>query len=149
MSLWETSHDPQLADSKTLDVDKQFADNRQADGTTNGITNKGPAPKPFAAARDGRFYGSDGSRQLFFIGYQKGGFPAGDVGMKVARPGGDAFNDPLNQLLFYWDFSTGTQYFNDPVTGINYEQNGILPDGSGGFALARNGFNVADVYVNT
>jgi hypothetical protein len=147
MAVWETSSDPSDSTQVKLpNVDKFPQDDLPADGTHAKATNKGDAPRPFVTYKDARIYGNDGSRELFFIGFQENGWPAGSVGMKVAKPGGNALTDALSELLFYWDFSTGTQYFNDPTTSKNYMQNGILPDGSGGFAIARYNQDVGDAY---
>jgi hypothetical protein len=83
-----------------------------------------------------------GNRMIF--GYQKGGWPAGDFGMKISAPGSDVATAALQDLLFYWDFTTGTQYWN--YNSINYMQMGILPDATGGFAIARPGVNVKDAF---
>lgn len=87
---------------------------------------------------------SDGTNKRFLLGYQQGGWPKGDFGMKISLPGVDVNSATLDQLLFYWDFTSGTQYWFDPTTGKNYLQEGILPDGIGGWAVASAGNNVAD-----
>lgn len=84
---------------------------------------------------------SDGSNNRFLFGYQKGGFPAGDFGMKISAPGKDVTTSALTDLLFYWDFTTGTQFWN--YQSLNYMQIGILPDGTGGWATAATGKNVS------
>jgi len=70
--------------------------------------------------------------------------------MKISAPTFDVttakFGQTPPQILFAWDFTTNTMYWYDPVTGKNYRQDGQLPDGSGGFVLARTGFNVSDVF---
>lgn len=40
MSVWESSSDPASAIPNTPDIDKHLPDNRPADGTQSGITNK-------------------------------------------------------------------------------------------------------------
>jgi len=41
----------------------------------------------------------------------------------------------------------GTKYVYNPSDGyVNVTQDGLLPDGSGGFVAAKPGYNVADAY---
>lgn len=147
MSLFEHADDPGVTDALTQRRDRWHAQHRPDTAAMNGMTNKTQgAPVPRVSIKDARLMGSDGSRNLFFIGYQPNGFPNGSVGMKIARPGGNVLLDPLSSLIFYWDFATGTMYYNDPVTGRNYMQDGILPNGVGGSAVARGSFQVQDMF---
>jgi hypothetical protein len=87
---------------------------------------------------------NDGTSTRFILGYYPGRWPNGDFGIAIAQSGGDATTADFKQLLFAWDFSTGTQYWN--FNGINYRQDGILPDGTGGLAIAKAGENVASAF---
>jgi hypothetical protein len=88
---------------------------------------------------------SDATSKRWLNGYQKGGWPGGDFGMKLSRPGVDVTTCAFTQLLFGWDFTTGTQYWYDS-NGKNYMQEGILPDGSDGWVVATPNNNVNDIY---
>lgn len=86
---------------------------------------------------------SDGTSKRMLIGFQKDGFGTGkDFGIKISKPGYDVGTATDDQLLFKMDMNTW--YFYDPTTSKNYMQFGILPDGTGGIATAKTGFNVAD-----
>lgn len=52
--------------------------------------------------------------------------------------------DASGNLVF--KYVNGTWYDYDPSTSINYMQHGILPDGTGGWAIAAQGDNVSDAY---
>lgn len=86
---------------------------------------------------------SDGTSKRMIIGFQKDGWGTGkDFGIKISKPGFDVSTAADDQLLFKMDMNTW--FFYDPVTSKNYMQFGILPDGTGGIATAKTGFNVSD-----
>lgn len=86
---------------------------------------------------------SDGTSKRMIIGYQKDGWGTGkDFGIKISKQGFDVGTATDDQLLFKMDMNTW--YFYDPTTSKNYMQFGILPDGSGGIATAKTGFNVSE-----
>jgi hypothetical protein len=87
---------------------------------------------------------ADGVTKRFLSGYQLGGFPGGAFGMKMSLPGVDVTQATNLQLLFMWDFATGTMYWYDPTTHKNYGEIGILPNGVGGMAFMQPGFDVKD-----
>lgn len=88
---------------------------------------------------------SDGTSKRMLIGFQKDGWGSGkDFGIKISIPGVDVTAATDAQLLFKMDLATW--YFYDPNTHLNFMQFGILPDGTGGEAVAATGFNVADAF---
>lgn len=89
---------------------------------------------------------SDATTKRYLSGYQKGGWPGGDFGMKISLTGVDVTKATASQLLFSWDFTAGTQYWYDPSTHKNYMQTGILPNGVGGNAIAKTGHDVSEAY---
>lgn len=88
---------------------------------------------------------SDGTNKRMLIGYQKDGWgPGKDFGMKVSIEGVDVTAATEQQLLFKMDL--GTWYFYDPESHNNFMQMGILPDKTGGWAVAKEGMDVKDAY---
>ena len=88
---------------------------------------------------------SDGTNKRMIIGYQKDGWGVGkDFGMKVSIPGVDVTAASDSQLLFKMDMETW--FFYDADTHKNYMQMGTLPDGTGGFVIADDGYSVDEVY---
>lgn len=88
---------------------------------------------------------SDGNSKRMLIGYQKDGWGSGkDFGMKVSIPGVDVMSATEAQLLFKMDLTTW--YYYDPETGKNVIQLGILPDGSGGMAVAKPNTDVDEAF---
>lgn len=88
---------------------------------------------------------SDGTNKRMLIGYQKDGWGDGkDFGMKISIEGIDVTEATDSQLLFKMDLTTWFWY--DPETLKNVAQVGVLPDGVGGIAGAKPGFNVEDAY---
>lgn len=84
---------------------------------------------------------NDGTTNRYLIGYQKDGWGAGkDFGIKVSKPGIDVTEASDDDLLFKNDFATEFWY-NDTN---NYRQDGLLPDGRYGFAIAAPGNDVQD-----
>lgn len=53
---------------------------------------------------------SDGTNKRYLNGYQKGGFPGGDFGLKISFPGIDVSDATDAQLIFMWDYTTNIQY---------------------------------------
>jgi hypothetical protein len=88
---------------------------------------------------------SDGNTKRMLIGYQKNGWGDGkDFGMKVSIDGVDVSKATDSQLLFKMDLTTW--YYYDPATNKNVVQLGILPDGKGGVAVAKPGYDVEDAF---
>lgn len=101
---------------------------------------------------------SDGTNKRFLYGYQATGWPGGNFGLKISLPGFDVTTATNAQLLFSWDFTTGNQwryggdeyiyggtnFWYDPASVKNYMQEGILPDGTGGWVVADVGNDVSD-----
>lgn len=88
---------------------------------------------------------SDGSNKRMIIGFQKDGWGAGqDFGIKVSIPGIDVTKATDAQLLFKMDLATWSYY--DPSTGKNFMQVGVLPNGVGGIAVAKPGYNVSEAF---
>lgn len=88
---------------------------------------------------------SDGTNKRMLIGYQKDGWGAGkDFGMKVSIAGVDVTQASDTQLLFKMDLATW--YLYDPTTSKNYFQMGILPDGTGGFVIAKSGIDLSTAF---
>lgn len=86
---------------------------------------------------------SDGANKRMLIGYQKDGWGVGkDFGIKVSMPNVDVNSATASQLLFKMDLETWFYY--DPDTQKNFMQIGILPDGSGGWAVADIGHDVSE-----
>lgn len=86
---------------------------------------------------------SDATSRRMLIGYQANGWGSGkDFGIKVSVPGVDVLKANDDQLLFKMDISTW--YFYDPNSRNNFMQLGVLPDGTGGFAVADVGKNVSE-----
>lgn len=89
----------------------------------------------------------DGSNNRITIGTPDGG----SIGMG-SIPG----TDPVEYGFFSTDDSgnvimkivNGTKYVYNPSDDyVNVTQDGLLPDGSGGFVAAKPGINVADLYA--
>lgn len=57
---------------------------------------------------------------------------------------GIAYFNPSNGLLI--SFNDGATEYKYNADGINYSQNGLLPDGSYGEVIAKPGVNVADLF---
>lgn len=96
---------------------------------------------------------SDTTNKRFIQGYMKGRWPGGDFGIAISQPGKDVTTAAFNTLLFAWDYTTnkqyfygGTQYFYDPTSGKNFMQLGVLPDTTGGAAIAKTGSNVSEIF---
>jgi len=89
---------------------------------------------------------ADGANKRFILGYSIGRWPGGDFGIAISRPGTDVISSEFNDLLFAWDFSTGTQYWWNPETGIQYRQDGKLPDSDYGFFVASEGNSVEEAF---
>lgn len=89
---------------------------------------------------------SDGTNKRYLQGYQSGGWPGGDFGMKISIPGVDVTQATNSQLLFSWDYTTNTQVFYDPITHKDIGQQGILPNSKGGSAWAKDGESVNDAF---
>lgn len=88
---------------------------------------------------------SDGSNRRMFIGYQKDGWGAGkDFGIKISIPGVDVLTATDEQLLFKMDIETW--YWYDASTKKNVMQVGRKPNNKYGFAVAKEGKNVAEGY---
>lgn len=51
---------------------------------------------------------------------------------------------PNGNLAF--KYVNGTWYYYDEITGVNYMQVGLLPDGTSGWAIAEQGTNVSQGY---
>lgn len=90
---------------------------------------------------------NDGTSDRYLYGYQKGGWPGGDFGMKISLPGVDVATATTAQLLFSWDFTTNTQRWYDQSSGKNYMQIGLLPNGVNGFVTATPGTNVSEIFA--
>lgn len=89
---------------------------------------------------------SDGQTKRMIIGYQKGGWGEGkDFGIKVSIDGVDVTKASDSQLLFKMDLQTWF-FYNPNDSNFNVAQLGILPDGSGGVAVAKPGYNVEDAF---
>lgn len=87
----------------------------------------------------------DGTNNRITIGSDS----SGTIGMGTI-PGfpneiGFFIQDSNNKLVAKW--VNGTIYYYDVVTGLNTMQEGILPSGTTGIAVAKEGYNVADGYV--
>lgn len=90
---------------------------------------------------------SDGTDKRYLNGYQKGGWPGGDFGMKISLPGVDVTTASASELLFSWDYTTNTQVFYDPDDpGRDVGQQGILPNGKSGNAWAKDGESVSGAF---
>lgn len=89
---------------------------------------------------------ADNTSKRYLNGYYVGRWPGGDFGMAIAQEGEDVTVVAFEDLLFAWDYSTGTMYWYNP-DGINYRRDGLLPDGTYGQAVATTGNNVEDIYV--
>lgn len=88
---------------------------------------------------------SDANTRRMIFGYQENGWGEGkSFGIKISADGVDVATATDDQLLFKMDMSTWFWY--DPTTKKNVAQVGILPDGVGGIAGAKPGFNVEDSY---
>jgi len=88
---------------------------------------------------------SDGTTKRMIIGYQANGWGAGqDFGIKVSQAGVDVSSATDTQLVFKMDLATW--YWYDPSSGKNIVQIGVLPDGTGGQAIAKAGFSVNDAF---
>lgn len=51
---------------------------------------------------------------------------------------------PNGNLAF--KYVNGTWFYYDPTSQLNYMQNGLLPDGTGGWSIAQQGYNVSQGY---
>lgn len=89
---------------------------------------------------------SDDTTKRFLQGYSAGGWPGGDFGMKISIPGVDVTEATDEELLFSWDFTTNKQIFYDPNTHLDIGHQGILPNGKGGSAWAKDGESVKDAF---
>lgn len=90
---------------------------------------------------------SDNNNKRYLQGFQSGGWPGGDFGMKISLPGVDVTEATDEELLFSWDYTTNTQVFYDPqVPGRDVGQQGILPNGKSGNAWAKDGESVSDAF---
>lgn len=90
---------------------------------------------------------SDGESKRFLQGYQPEGWPGGDFGMKISLPGVDVTQASDDELVFSWDFTTGTQIFYDPaVPGLDVGMQGILPNNKSGQAWAKDGETVKGAF---
>lgn len=89
---------------------------------------------------------SDGTNKRFLNGFQKGGWPGGDFGMKISIAGVDVTKATESELLFSWDFTTNTQIFYDPTTHLDVGQQGILPNGRSGSAWSKDGDSVSGAF---
>lgn len=87
---------------------------------------------------------SDGTSKRFLQGFQSGGWPGGDFGMKISEPGVDVMTATDDQLLFSWDFTTNTQIlYQDGVPRI---LEGTAPsDGRTGLWISDLGVDVTGV----
>lgn len=90
---------------------------------------------------------SDGTSKRYLNGFQAGGWPGGDFGMKISIAGVDVTNATDSQLLFSWDYTTNTQIFYDPTSHKDIGQQGILPNGVGGSAWSKEGEAVSDAFA--
>lgn len=89
---------------------------------------------------------SDGTTKRMIIGYQKGGWGDGkDFGIKVSIDGVDVSKATDSQLLFKMDLQTWF-FYNPNDSNHNVAQLGILPDGNGGVAVAKPGYDVGDAF---
>lgn len=87
---------------------------------------------------------NDGGSDRYLIGYQKDGWGEGvDFGIKISQEGVDVKEAEDSQLLYKSNFST--EYFYD-LTGRNYMQQGVLPDGSVGLVITKDGESVEDAF---
>lgn len=89
---------------------------------------------------------SDNANKRYVSGFKEGRWPGGDFGIAISQEGQDVTTAEFEDLLFAWDFSTGTQYWRNPEDGIQYRQDGKLPDGTFGFILMKEGEDVADAF---
>lgn len=88
---------------------------------------------------------SDGTSKRMIIGFQKDGWGVGkDFGIKISIEGVDVTTATDSQLLFKMDLQTW--YYYDPTTHKNFMQFGVLPDASGGIAVAKAGVNVSELF---
>lgn len=89
---------------------------------------------------------SDGSNKRMIIGYQKDGWGSGkDFGIKISIDGVDVTKATDDQLLFKMDLQTW-YFYNPDDDNHNVVQLGILPDGNGGIAVAKPGYDVEDAF---
>jgi len=89
-------------------------------------------------------YADDTSKRAIF-GFYSGRWPGGNFGMALAQPGEDVTTVDFEDLKFAWDFTTGTMYWRN-ADGIQYRQDGLLPDSSDGFILMKEGEDVSDAF---
>lgn len=87
---------------------------------------------------------SDANDKRYVNGLLPGRWPGGDFGMAISKPGEDVTTANFEDLLFAWDYTTNTQYWN--YNGVNYRQDGTLPDGTGGTVITKPGRSVTDVF---
>lgn len=88
---------------------------------------------------------SDGNNKRMLLGFQKDGWGSGkDFGIKISQAGIDVTRALDTQLLFKMDLATW--YWYDPSNSKNIVQIGVLPDGTGGEAVAVAGLNVSDAF---
>lgn len=86
---------------------------------------------------------TDQTSKRFISGYQPGGWPGGDFGLKVSPPGVDVTTCPFENLLYAQDFTTGIQYYN--VDGASLLTIGSDSSGNTGMELF-NGSN-AELFI--
>lgn len=85
---------------------------------------------------------TDGTNKRYISGYQQGGWPGGDFGIKLSAPGHDVTN-PDAELLYSWDFTTNQQV--TYTNGIPTVLVGSAPDdGRGGVWSVKSGQNVIE-----
>lgn len=83
---------------------------------------------------------TDGTNKRYISGYQAGGWPGGDFGIKLSAPGYDV-TDLDAVLLYSWDFTTNQQV--TYTNGVPTVLVGSAPgDGRGGVWSARANGNV-------
>ena len=87
---------------------------------------------------------ADNTSKRYLSGYYQGRWPGGDFGIAISREGEDATTVDFDQLLYAHDFTTGTEYFWDPIGDRQWGQQGKLPDGTYGFAIANEGDSIED-----
>jgi hypothetical protein len=88
---------------------------------------------------------TDSTTSRYLFGFQQNGWPAGSFGIKISQPGKDVTTAAYSDLLFYWDFTSGTMYWNDS-TGRNYRQDGTLPDGTNNLVIVQDNTTVAQAF---
>ena len=108
---------------------------------------------------------ADSTNKRMLIGYQKDGWGVGqDFGIKVSIEGVDVNVATDEELLFKmglekwtwrdnegtlvkdFDIAGGVETFYDPADGTDIGKQGILPNGLGGSAWAKDGESVTDAF---